>query len=100
MKEQRHEENKNLEPWSLNGSKNKTTKTNTTMEYTELSPKEEYIGKAIVNAAYRIHTELGPGLLEKIYEVCMSHELRRAGFNVKRQVDIPLFMMAFNSMKV
>lgn len=60
------------------------------MEYTELSPKEEYIGKTIVNAAYRIHTELGPGLLEKIYEVCMSHELRRAGFNVKRQVDIPI----------
>ncbi len=60
------------------------------MEYKELSPEKEQIGKAIVNAAYNIHKELGPGLLEKVYEVCIAHELRKAGFNVKRQVDIPI----------
>lgn len=48
------------------------------------------IGKAIVNAAYKIHKELGPGLLERVYEVCMAHELRKAGFDVKRQIDIPI----------
>lgn len=60
------------------------------MEYKELSQEEELIGKAIVNASYKIHKELGPGLLEKVYEVCMAHELRKAGFNVKHQVDIPI----------
>ena len=56
----------------------------------ELSPQEEEIGKAIVNAAFKIHKELGPGLLEKVYEVCMAHELRKLGYDVKRQLDIPI----------
>ena len=60
------------------------------MEYKDLSQEEELIGKAVVNAAYKIHKELGPGLLEKVYEVCMAHELRKAGFDVKRQIDIPI----------
>lgn len=57
---------------------------------TKLSELEESIGKAIVNAAYKIHKELGRGLLEKVYEVCMEHELRKAGYDVKRQTDIPI----------
>jgi GxxExxY protein len=60
------------------------------MEYKPLTAEEELIGKAIVNAAYKIHKELGPGLLERVYEVCMAHELRKAGFDVKRQIDIPI----------
>ncbi len=59
--------------------------------YLPLSPEEEAIGKAIVNAAYVVHKELGPGLLEKVYEVCFCHELRKAGCEVKRQLDIPIF---------
>ncbi|HET56696.1 MAG TPA: GxxExxY protein [Ignavibacteria bacterium] len=58
--------------------------------YKPLSDKEERIGKAIVEAAYRVHKELGPGLLEKVYEVCFSHELRKMGFEVQRQIDIPI----------
>ena len=60
------------------------------MHYNELTQHEELIGKAIVNAAYEIHKELGPGLLEKVYEVCMAHELRKTGLDVKRQIDIPI----------
>lgn len=60
------------------------------MKFTELSEHEEKIGKSIVNAAYNIHKTLGPGLLEKIYEVCLAHELRKAGHEVQRQVDIPI----------
>jgi GxxExxY protein len=37
-----------------------------------------------------VHKELGPGLLEKVYEVCLTHELRKEGFQVERQVDIPI----------
>ena len=36
--------------------------------YPELSKQEEHIGSAIVNAAYKVHNRLGPGLLEKVYE--------------------------------
>ena len=61
------------------------------MNYSPLSDLEEEIGKAVVNAAFRVHKEFGPGLLEKVYEACMAYELRKAGYDVKRQVDIPFF---------
>jgi GxxExxY protein len=60
------------------------------MNFTPLTVDEETIGKAIVDAAFKVHKELGPGLLERIYEACMTHELRKQGFDVKRQVDIPI----------
>ncbi len=55
-----------------------------------LTEKEEKIGKIIVNSAYKVHKELGPGLLEKIYEVCLTHEIEKAGLEVKRQIDLPI----------
>jgi len=55
-----------------------------------ISLEEEEIGRKIVNAAYTIHKSLGPGLLEKVYEVCMAHELTKCGLIVKRQVEIPI----------
>jgi GxxExxY protein len=58
------------------------------MMFRELSLLEEEIGKAIVNAAFKVHRDLGPGLLEKVYEVCVAHELRKIGYDVKRQIDI------------
>ncbi|MDZ7649273.1 MAG: GxxExxY protein [Cytophagales bacterium] len=60
------------------------------MEFSKLSENEEEIGKAIIEAALKMHKELGPGLLEKVYEVCLTHELRNEGFHVDRQVDIPI----------
>jgi GxxExxY protein len=55
-----------------------------------LSNEEERIGKLIVHASFIVHKALGPGLLEKVYEVCLSHELRKSGLNVERQLDIPI----------
>ncbi len=60
------------------------------MEFSKLSEHEEIIGKVIVEAALKVYKELGPGLLEKVYEVCLTHELRKVGFQVERQVDIPI----------
>ena len=40
------------------------------MTYSNLTEREEFLGKEIVHAAYKVHKELGPGLLEKIYEAC------------------------------
>ena len=55
-----------------------------------LTEEEEQIGKIIVNSAFKVHKELGPGLLEKIYEIALAHEIQKAGLHVKRQVDIPI----------
>lgn len=52
--------------------------------------KEEDVGRLIVNAAYNIHKALGPGLLEKVYELCLVHELTKAGLKVARQVEVPI----------
>jgi len=52
--------------------------------------REEGIAKQVVDAAYTVHKELGPGLLEKIYEVCLCHELSKRGLRCERQVAIPI----------
>ena len=58
--------------------------------YKEVSEEEDRIGKEIVNAAYFVHKQLGPGLLEKVYEVCFCYVLKQKGCEVKRQLDIPI----------
>ena len=60
------------------------------MGFERLSKEEEAIGKSIVNAAYKVHSGLGPGLLEKIYEVCLDHELEKEGLECLRQFRIPI----------
>lgn len=51
---------------------------------------ENEISGAVVDAAYKVHTTLGPGLLESVYETVMDHELRRRKLRVRRQVMIPV----------
>jgi len=60
------------------------------MKYEPLSNREEQIATGIVDAAYNVHKNFGPGLLEKIYEVCFCHELSKMGFRSRRQVSLPL----------
>ena len=60
------------------------------MNFKTLSKREESIAKKIVDAAYAVHKILGPGLLEKVYEVCFCHELSKRGLKYQRQVDIPI----------
>ncbi len=48
------------------------------------------ISGQIVDAAMRVHSLLGPGLLESAYEACVVHELRRRGYNVLTQVALPV----------
>ncbi len=58
--------------------------------YAPLPDSIEKIGKIVVDSAFAVHVNLGPGLLEKVYEICFCHELSKRGLNYKRQVDIPI----------
>jgi len=49
------------------------------------------IGKIVVDAAYVVHTRLGPGLLESVYETAFAYELHKRGVKVQQQVPIPVF---------
>jgi GxxExxY protein len=51
---------------------------------------ENQIGKIVVDAAIAIHRDLGPGLLETVYEIVLLHELRKRGLRADRQVPIAI----------
>ena len=51
---------------------------------------EEEVGKAVLYAAFKVHTALGPGLLESVYETALARELERRGLRVERQKAIPV----------
>jgi GxxExxY protein len=51
---------------------------------------ENAVAREIVDAAYQIHTKLGPGLLESVYETVLAFELGRRGLSVKRQVPVAI----------
>ena len=48
------------------------------------------ISGKIVNAAFTVHSALGPGLLEKVYEICLCHEIEKRGLSCERQIYIPI----------
>ncbi len=61
------------------------------MSYGESTSAEiEATGKDAVDAAFRVHSKLGPGLLESSYEICLAYELRRRGHTVETQVPMPV----------
>jgi len=61
------------------------------MKYLEpLTPEVESVAAAVVDATYKIHRALGPGLIESVYEKCLIHELRKRHFEVRNQFDLPV----------
>ena len=61
------------------------------MKFEPIPDKLNRIGTKIVDAAYQVHKELGPGLLESVYEECLVREFEENNLSVKRQVSVPLF---------
>jgi GxxExxY protein len=51
---------------------------------------ENEIAKMVLDAAFKIHTNLGPGLLESVYEAVLAYELSKQSVAVRRQVPIPI----------
>jgi len=50
----------------------------------------DVVAKAVVDAAFKVHSTLGPGLLETVYEACLVHELHRRGLRVETQAVLPI----------
>jgi len=51
---------------------------------------ENELAAVVVDAAYQIHTRLGPGLLESVYQAILVHELRKRGLSVADEVPVPV----------
>ncbi|UCH48172.1 MAG: GxxExxY protein [Betaproteobacteria bacterium] len=51
---------------------------------------ENEIGEKLLGCAFRVHSALGPGLLESAHEACLSHELGKAGLDAARQMPFPI----------
>ncbi len=61
------------------------------MAYGENTSVEiEQAAMHVVDASYRVHRELGPGLLETVYETCLAYELRKRGLRLERQFAVPV----------
>ena len=60
------------------------------MNFRPIPSKLNEIGTKIVDAAYQVHKELGPGLLESVYEECLIYELNEKGLAVNKQTIIPI----------
>jgi len=57
---------------------------------------KEEIFKLILDCAFQVHSELGPGLFESTYEECLFFELKEAGLKVERQKELPLAYKEIN----
>ena len=58
--------------------------------YAPIPPEVEKVGKAVLDAAFKVHTALGPGLLESVYETTLAYEIRKGGLLVETQVEMPI----------
>jgi len=53
-------------------------------------PDVEKVGKAVLDSAFKVHTALGPGLLESVYETTLTYEIRKSGLAVANQLPVPI----------
>jgi len=56
----------------------------------EIPERVNQIAKQIVDAAFTVHSKLGPGLLESVYEACLAYEVQKRGLAVERQLILPV----------
>jgi GxxExxY protein len=76
----------NLNPMESN-KKNENKKK---QEFEPIPEELNKLGRIIVESAFTVHKNLGPGLLEKVYEICFCYELEKRGINYVRQLEVPI----------
>jgi GxxExxY protein len=64
--------------------------------YPPVPSETERIGKLVLDAAYKVHTLLGPGLLESVYQVAMKHVLETSGVLTETEVKLPILFKGVN----
>ena len=60
------------------------------MGITAIPARVDFLSNRAIAAAIKVHRELGPGLIESVYETCLFYELQKAGLEVERQVRLPI----------
>jgi GxxExxY protein len=58
--------------------------------FAPIEPNVERVGRAVLDAAFKVHTALGPSLLESVYETCTAFELKQSGLCAQTQVALPV----------
>ena len=60
------------------------------MGFKPIPQETEKVAHEIIQLSFRVHQNLGPGLLESVYETCLCHELNKAGISFQRQLELPI----------
>jgi hypothetical protein len=55
-------------------------------QHQPIAPEVEGWARQVIDSAYKVHSVLGPGLIESVYEACLAHDLGRRGIKVETQV--------------
>jgi GxxExxY protein len=58
--------------------------------FAPVSPELDRVAKEVVDAAFKVHSTLGPGLLESVYETCLAHDLKKRGLEIQTQLAFPI----------
>lgn len=62
----------------------------TKAQRTSIPARVEEVARGVVDAAFHVHYQLGPGLLESVYEMCLFHAITQRGLKAERQVPVPV----------
>ena len=60
------------------------------MEHIPVSPEIDALAKVVVDCAYKVHSAIGPGLLESVYQACLAYEIRNRGVRLLTEVVLPV----------
>jgi len=60
------------------------------VKFQPISARTEEVAKKVLDVSFKVHTALGPGLLESIYETCLAHELKGTGLRLESQIALPI----------
>ena len=60
------------------------------INHERIPQKVEDVGRTVLDAAFRVHTALGPGLLESVYQTCTAYEVTQSGLAVATEVALPV----------